>query len=37
MDLNEDINSCNIRLLATPESGVSGVTTYYISREVLGG
>ena len=37
MDLTADINSGNIRLLATPESGVSGVTTYYISREVLGG
>ena len=35
VELSADINSGNLRLLATPASGVSGTTTYTFTRQTI--
>ena len=35
VSMSADINSGNLRLIATPEAGVSGVTTYRITRQTM--
>jgi len=35
IEISADINSGNLRLLATPETGVSGITTYTFTRQTI--
>ena len=35
IELSADINSGNLRLLATPATGVSGATTYTFTRQTI--
>ena len=35
VELSADINSGNLRLLATPASGINGTTTYTFTRQTI--